>query len=268
MLVKHPKYRKLLSKNQLGLLVVICKFRFVTVSLLSEWRNKDASTIYERLLVLTEQGYLRKAYDKSYRLKGKPAVYSLTAKGIRAVRDSDASFSELVYRNQYKNSSASEQLVDHSLAIAKLCVKLERQYDSTLELFSKAEITRFDVFLRPLSDVYIRRNTIQKADPLTHYLLETVEAGTLTWILRKRLRAHQEWYEENEGDDWAFTENYPTLLFVCENTNTEKRIQRMALNSYLDFEVMTTTQERVQSGNVATWLHEWDDDDMMEFVEL
>ena len=128
MLVKQPKYRKQLSKDQVKLLGVIGKFRFVTVPLLSEWRNKDKSTIYERLLVLTEQGYLHKTYDKRWKLLGKPAVYSLAAKGVKALRDKTDWFPEAVYKNQYKNRTASLQLVDHSLDLFKLCVQLKKQF--------------------------------------------------------------------------------------------------------------------------------------------
>lgn len=261
MLVKKPKYRKQLSKNQLALLGLICKFRFVTVPLVSEWRGKDKSTIYERFLVLTEQGYLHKQYKKSYKLLGKPAVYSLTAQGIRALRDSDAGFSELVYKNQYKNSSASLQLADHSLDVFKLCLKLTAQYPEALHLFSKAEMTKFDAFLRPLSDIYIRNTTTNK-DSKKHYLLETIEAGTLTWIIRKRINAHQEWYDENNQEGWEFEDNYPTLLFVCENSSTEKRIHRLTDGALLDFDVMTTTRERFETQQKKTWLAEWNEDSM------
>lgn len=258
MLVKQPKYRKQLSKNQLVLLGLICKFRFVTVPLVSEWRGKDKSTIYERLLVLTEQGYIHMLYEKSYKLLGKPAIYTLTAKGIRALRDSGAGFSELVYKNQYKNSSASSQLADHSLDVFKLCLQLKTQYPEALDLFSKAEMTKFDAFLRPLSDVFIRSNTNE--DATKYYLLETIEAGTLTWIIRKRINAHQEWYDENNEEGWEFEDNYPTLLLVCDNTNTEKRIHRLTDDSIFDFDVMTTTRERFESNDKQVWLAEWDED--------
>ena len=256
MLVKQPKYRKQLSKDQIKLLALVCKFRFVTVPLVNEWRQKDKSTIYERLLVLTKQGYLHKTYDKSYRLLGKPAVYSLTAQGIRTLRDNEVGFSELVYKNQYKNRSASSQLVDHSLDVFKLCLQLKSQYDEKLELFTKAEMTKYEQFIRPLPDLYIRKKA-KKDGKLVHYQLETLEAGILTWIVRKRLQAHQEWCEEHE-EEWE--DNYPTLLFVCENANTEKRVQRLVNSGYFDFGVMTTTRERVETNSAKIWLHDFDSD--------
>ena len=258
MLVKQPQYRKQLSKNQIELLALVCKFRFVTVPLLSEWRDKDKSTIYERLLVLAEQGYLHKTYDKSWKLLGKPAVYSLAAKGIKALRDHTTWFPEAVYKNQYKNRSASVQLVDHSLDLAKLCLQLKKHYGETMQYFSKAEITKFEQFIRPLPDIYL--STDKRVDnKRVRYQLETIEAGTFTWIIRKRINAHQDWFDENNDEDWGFEDNYPTLLLICDNKSTEKRIHRLTDEAYMDFETWTTTRERFESSEKRVWIHYWDE---------
>jgi hypothetical protein len=109
--------------------------------------------------------------------------------------------------------------------------------------------------------VYLSRASKRSTTP--SYQLEIVEAGTLTWIIRKRLQAHQAFYDES--DDW--NDNYPTLLFVCGNNSTEKRIQRLVLNSFLDFEVYTTTEERLNIDNTKLWLVDYDPDDDIE-IEL
>ena len=255
MLVKEPKYRKQLSKSQIKLVGLIGKFRFVTVPLLSEWQSKDKSTIYERLAVLEGQGYVQKRYEKQWRLLGKPAVYSLTAKGLRILRDHfPGHFTEAVLRNQYKNSSASLQLVDHSLAVAKLCLLFKRQYGGTYHLFSKSELDRFPAFLRPLPDLYISTNRTDEDNQLVHYQLETIEAGTFTWIIRKRINAHMGWYEENDEEGWEFEDNYPILLLVCGNESTEKRVHRLTDEGYFDFTIYTTTNERLESNKAEVWV--------------
>lgn len=267
MLVKQPQYRKRLSNNQIELLGLICKFRFVTVPLLSEWRNKDKSTAYERLLVLTEQGYLHKTYGKSWKLLGKPAVYSLAAKGIKTLRDKTDWFPEAVYKNQYKNRSASLQLVDHSLDLFKLCLQLREQHGTSIEYFAKSEMTKFEQFIRPLPDLYLRTDRHNEDDQLIHYQLEVIEAGTFTWMIKKRINAHQGWFDENNDEGWGYEDNYPTLLLFCDNKSTEKRIHRLTDEAYTDFETWTTTRERFESGEKEIWLHYYDEDEM-EFVEL
>ena len=264
MLVKDSKYRKSISKSQLRLLLVIFKFRFVSSEHIGSWFKKDKSTIYERLFVLVQQGYVRKDYDSTYRLRLRPAVYSLTTKGIKYLRDSDIKLSELALRNMYKNSSANLQLVDHSLNVFKLCILLKKQYLDTFELFTRSELSAYDHFIRPLPDLYLRR--VSKRSTKPSYQLEIIKAGIYTWIIRKRFQAHQDFYEES--GPWK--DNYPNLLFVCGNANTEKRIQRLVLNSYLDFEVYTTTEERLNTNRAQVWLTDYDSDngEEMELVGL
>jgi hypothetical protein len=236
----------------------------VSSEYISHWLHKDKSTIYERLFVLVSRGYVRKDYDSTYRLRLRPAVYSLTAKGIKCLRESDVPLHEAALRNMYKNSSTSLQLVDHSLNVFKLCLLLRSQYPDVFDIFTRSELSAYDDFVRPLPDLYIRRTAKQSTKP--SYQLEVIEAGTYAWIIRKRLQAHQDFYEES--DDWS--DNYPTLLFVCGNANTEKRIQRLVLNSYLDFEVYTVMEERLNTNETRSWLIDYDPDgdEEMELVGL
>lgn len=224
--------------------------------------------MYERLAILEDQGYLQKRYEKRWKLLGRQAVYSLTGKGLRVVRDhSPGYFTDAVIRNQYKNRSASLQLVDHSLDVAKLCVQLYKQYNGKYDIFSKSEIDQFEEFMRPLPDLYIRTNRKDEDDQPIHYQLETIEAGTFTWMIKKRINAHQEWFDDNNDEDWGFEDNYPHLLLVCDNKSTEKRIHRLTDEAYMDYETWTTTRERFNTGEKRVWLRYYDEDEM-ELVGL
>jgi len=239
----------------------------MTVPIAAVWRDKDKSTIYERLLVLYKQGYLYKHYEKGWRLLGKPAVYSLSAKGIKAIRNNmNGHFSEAVLRNQYKNNSASLQLVDHSVAMATLCVHFKRQYGDTMQIFTKTELAKYDEFIRPLPDIYLRKKRL-KDGRYQHYYGEIIEAGTMTWLIRKRINAHQEWFDDNNDEGWAFEDNYPTLLLVCGNVSTEKRVHRLVDDARFDFDVYTTTRERFESRKKDVWL-QYRDEDELEFVGI
>ena len=128
-------------------------------------------------------------------------------------------------------------------------------------------MTKFDDFVRPLPDIYLRRtSTDEDSEPISsdditqEYILETLEPGIMTWILRKRIQAHQELTEDFED---KFERSYPTLLFVCGNASTERRAQRIVENSYLGFETWTTTRERLASQETAIWRDEWDEDEIV-----
>ena len=261
---KVPKYRKSISKSQLRLLLIIFKFRFVSSEYISKWLSKDKSTVYERLFVLEKQGYVYKDYDSTFHLRQRPAIYSLATKGIKYIRNNGPNLSEVALRNMYKNRSASLQLVDHSLNIFKLCLLLKNQYPDIFDIFTKSELSAFDDFIKPLPDLYLRR--VSKRSTRPDYQLETIEAGTMTWILKKRLQAHQGFLEES--DSWD--DDYPALLLICGNNNTEKRIQRIVNNGDFDFTIQTTTSERIDSNNTKIWLKEYDPvwEDEMKFVAL
>lgn len=262
------QHRSKLSDSQIKLLGLIAKFRFVTVELVSTWREKSKATMYERLAVLEDLGYVQKRYEKAWKLLGRPVVYSLTGKGLRVLRDTGSGyFTDAVIRNQYKNRSASLQLVDHSLDVAKLCVQLFKQYDSTYDIFAKSEIDQFEEFMCPLPDLYIRTNRNDEEDRPIHYQLEVVEAGTFTWMLKKRINAHQDWFDENNGEDWGFEDSYPNLLLICDNKSTEKRIHRLTDGYAFDFEIWTVTRERLATGEKKVWVQYYDEDEM-EYLPL
>lgn len=262
------QHRSKLSDSQIKLLGLIAKFRFVTAELVSTWREKSKATMYERLAVLEDLGYVQKRYEKAWKLLGRPAVYSLTGRGLRVLRDTGSGyFTDAVIRNQYKNRSASLQLVDHSLDVAKLCVQLFKQYDSTYDIFAKSEIDQFEEFMRPLPDLYIRTNRNDEEDRPIHYQLEVVEAGAFTWMLKKRINAHQDWFDENNGEDWGFEDSYPNLLLICDNKSTEKRIHRLTDGHAFDFEIWTVTRERLATGEKKVWVQYYDEDEM-EYLPL
>ena len=254
MLVKNPRYRKPLNSNQVRVLKIIYKFRFVSVPLLSEYLGKDKSTVYECLLGLVSQQYITKNYDSSYRLPPKPATYCLATKGIRYLRE-NTDLNHKALRNMYRNKAASEQLVQQSLRNFKLCNQLRRQYPEVFDTYSKTELVQFDdEFLRPLSDLWLKRTQQQENKP-NEFLVEFIEAGTFSWLLRKRIQAHQDFFDELDE------ETYPNILLVAGNNSTERRILRMLENCFADFEFWTTTVERLATDETKIWRQVFEDDE-------
>jgi hypothetical protein len=249
-----------LNKTQLDLLELIGTIRFVTVPLLSQWRHKNTSTIHERLSVLIRNEYIIKRYENRWKLLGKPAVYSLSSKGISALRRTRDPFSEQVYKNQYKNKSVSLQHIDHELNIFKIIIQLRNQYGSYLQFSSKAQIANNDDIIRPLPDIYIRRET-SGTENFVDYLFEIIEAGTFSWMIRKRIIAHEDWMDEI-GEE----ETYPILLLLCDNDNTEKRIHQITDGDGYGFDTYTSTIERFKSNEKKIWMHYNEEDE--ELIQL
>lgn len=256
----HQKHRRHLSDSQIELLRLVAKFRFVTVEIVSDLSNKGKTTIYERLAILEQLGYIHKRYEKKWKLLGKPAVYSVTGKGMRAVVDRyPETFTDAVIRNQYKNKTASQQLINHQIDVAHLYILINRQYEGRYKLFTKSELDWYEAIIRPLPDLYVGGHK-DSPEQKVSYQLEVIEAGLLTWMIKKRIGAHQRWLDCEDGEGWIAPEPYPTLLLVCGNSSTEKRIHRLTDDYAFDFEVWTVTRDRLDSGKKNVWMQQYSDD--------
>lgn len=259
MLVKEPKYRRPVGSNQLRLLQLLFKFRFVTTDLLVPVIKKDRSTVYESLYVLEKQGYVLKFHDKTYRLRGKPAVYCLASKGIRYLRE-NTKYNETTLRNFYKNKRMAvdnEEHVDLCLLVFKIFNILKAQTGDKFYIYSKYELTRGS-YVSPHPELYLhRRGRSQKPD----YILDIFPAGTMTWLLRKRLRQHQDYADDSEY-------LYPNVLLVAGNMSTEKRLFKQVESAMQDFEFFVTQQAMLLGENDGKIWIDIDESDENEFGRI
>lgn len=230
MLVRSPKYRKPLSKDQVHVLNIVCKFRFVSTDLVAELVERDRSTVYERLYVLEKQGYLTKVYDKSYKLLGKPASYCLNAQGITYLRKLEG-YDDVALRNMYKNKTLfnNPEYIAHCLDIMRVYIALKRQYGTdTLNIFSKFELGRYSYFPKPRPDFYLYRRKAHATKP-RRYMLDIIDPQTHVFVRRKRIKLYM---EHMDSGDWELDGAYPTLLFVTPNNNIQAKLIKEAEYNY------------------------------------
>lgn len=252
MLVREPKYRRSVSSNLVSLLYILFKFRFGTSDLIAELVKKDRSTIYESLRTLEQQGYIHKFHDKTYRLRGRPAIYTLAAKGIKYLRDT-SKVDETTLRNFYKNKRIAvenEPLMDHCLLVFRIFNVLKGQTGQTFSIYTKHELDKDD-FVSPKPELYMQR---QGKSQKPGYILDILPGGTMTWLLRKRLRQHQEFAEEYEY-------LYPNVLLIAGNASTERRLFKQVEGAIQDFEFYITQQDMLMSSDKKIWI------DFMELDE-
>jgi hypothetical protein len=80
--------RKQLHHKYLIILDILYSYRFGTKELFAQALGMtDTVNVYRGLELLVREGYVGKLYDSKQRLLGKPAVYSLSAKGHRYLED-------------------------------------------------------------------------------------------------------------------------------------------------------------------------------------
>ncbi len=253
-LVASPKYRRPLNSNQIRVLELCYTFRFVSVDLLAELLGKHRSSVYEGLYVLERQGYIGKRYDKTYRLAGKPASYYLATKGIRYLRE-NTELDQTTLRNYYKNKSMRQEHIDHCLNIFRIALALKKQVGSRFNIFPRYTLNR-ESFPSPLPELFLER---KGSSDKPSYVLDKFEAGTFTWILRKRMRQHEEYAE---GSEYL----YPDVLFVAGNQSTENSLFKLTYENYADFDYLITQQDLLlasEDGKVWIDMKESEEDELV-----
>lgn len=249
-----PKRRYSISKPQELVLVYLFKYRFMTSDLLAEILVKDRSTIYERLSVLEQQGYIAKQYDSTFRIRGRSATYHLAPKGIRYLKHHGAERTQL----HYKSKNFTEEQIEEQLMYARVSLALSGHYQDKFITYTKYQLEH-GKYLMPTSHLLFKGKSKNTPD----YLLEVFPAFTMSWRIRKRINQHVDAANE-------FENKYPYLLLVAGNDNTERRIINMTSDLYADFEVFTSTLDRLMSGEKNVWVRpeEVDWDEALEFCEL
>ena len=252
-----PKFRHSLTDKQTRLLAFLFKFRFLTTDLLAELWDKDKSTIYERLRVLEEQGYVYKNYDSSYRIRQRPATYCLDAKGVTYLLNNEDRADKTTLRNFYRNKSQSEELIDGCLLKARIYLELQKQLPEGNVLTINELRSTKDVFPDPLPDFAFASK--QPAYP--YFFIDLWQAYTFNSLMRKRIAYYQE-----EAD--AVSHRYPYILFIAENKSVERRLLKHTQDNFSDAEFYMTTQDRLLDGeSERIWIDGYESDED-EYVRI
>lgn len=214
--MSSPKFRRPLTEKQLYLLKLLYKFRFATIPLLANSSAKSPTEDMRlKLKVLTDQDYIGRNYDGTYRISGKPASFYLKPKAIQLLKDQQG-LAWKVLHNAYKDKSASEAFISHCLHVFTIYRHLQRLLGEDMTLYSRSELAAYDHFPDKPPDAYI---TIKDQE----YFLDLIETETPSYTVRRRL---QSYIEHNDDGEWP-EDAYPILLLVCETSGQERRLQRL-----------------------------------------
>ena len=272
-----PKYRKALNSSQLQTLHLIYKFRFCSSQQIATYfKKRSPKDVQKRLKILEDQGLIAKRYDKSYKLRGKPAAYFLLPDGARTVAKNRAEDKPINIKAIYRNKTVSEAFITHCLNIAWVYFTLKAVYAVNLRFFTQTDLNydQFDYFIRPLPDAYLSLTSGLNDDEQTRdFFLETYEETTPYFVLLRRIKKYLSYAEDG---DWATTESdLPTILIICETTSTQKRVRkRIARELRATYEEMvfaTTTKEALRTASKASdkiWRLVDEDEPQPEEVKL
>lgn len=252
------KEKKLLKK-QLALLMLVYRFRFVTIAQVMTYEGqKHHESIRRRLDELVDRGLLLKRADNSYIIDRRPAEYSLTPVAISMLRNIPGT-SEREFKRLYARKDASERFIACSLSLFDIRNQFARVYGDQLSFVTKPQlkINAFNYLPDPPPEAFM---TLEGGtDRERHFFVEYFDDKLSIGLHGRKIARYMSY--EQEGD-WNSTElPFPAVLIVCQSQSMLKKAEKRV--RYLERETMSgirflliemTSFEQLKGANKGAWL--------------
>lgn len=209
---------KSLTVQQIHLLKILYKFRFITAELAGQYKGVSTRAANIALGILLKNELVHRRYDKSYKLLGKAARYYLAPKALKLLRD-EYGLNSAVLHARYKDAHVSEAFVDHTIKIVEQCTGIRLSYPNMFTLYTKAELADSDEFPQPLPDLYITK-IHESDDQQNSYFLDIVD-DTQLFLIKKRIAQYVEHYESGDWNGRV----YPTIVLICASDLIAKKLR-------------------------------------------
>ena len=233
-----------LTSKQLNLLHIVFKFRFVTSTLLSQYRNTDKDSFNKRLQLLVNMKLLVKDYDPKWRIDRRPAEYSLSTLAIKLLREEG--LHEKTLHSMYNNRLIKQSTRQRILVIMQLTVILKQSYRDQFYYYTANDLAGQREFPLPRPSLYLLRVEPQTGLPNDYFieLCHTMQP----FAFRARFKELLQHYDDEGWQDGK----YPSLLFILETERQEKTFGSFVQESLDsagidDLMVYTTTHEKLIS---------------------
>lgn len=218
------KYRRPLNKQQLRVLFVLYWYRFCTSKQIAvSLKRSDPKGIQNKLKVLEDQELISKRYDKSYKLAGRPAEYYITPKGARALEKAQPDTTNpWVTKSLYKNKTVSDEFLRHTITVTETAQRLRILYGDKPWILPKSYMAKYSVYPTWTPDLHIK--TPERGEtPTRHYFIDVWDGSKPFFVSVRKTRNYVNF---KESGDWQEDEPYPAILAICEDTYTQKKLNR------------------------------------------
>lgn len=221
-------HRTYLNKNQILILKLAYKFRYLTSTTLNRRLQRSHNAANNALNILHESGYLHKIYDKSFRLQNKSARYCLTTKALQFLSDESLGLSKRVLSSRRYEQNKTEDFMDFQVAIFTAYLDLKESTTDDLVIFTATEMATLRGFLRPVPSLFVQNKTSGRS-----YFIELTQ-GQHLFLVKKRIRKYIDHYQ---SDVWTGN-TYPEIIIVRDSSSDRRRLKLYAENQmdekYLD----------------------------------
>lgn len=265
--MSKPVKRYALNANQIHILKLLFKFRFMTSNFLASYKAITRTNSRKALVVLMDQEYVGAYYHSSYKLLGKGARYYLAPKGLKYLKD-NTDLNEQVLHAMYKNRSVSQGFMDHNIDAGDAYLHIRNTHPKQFEIFTRTELAGFEDFPSPKPDLYLRGLTEDPTLPYKYFIELFHDAPPKN--ARKRL---DELIEHYDHDGWE-QDDYPTLLFVLADSRSEsyfteyaqKKLEGMGMED--EITILTTSVKALCSTTPSIWSGIQDKDKLISLSNL
>lgn len=264
-----------LKQAQINILELLYKYRFSSRQLLLESLGNSAGTdnnLYQKLEVLIRHDLVFKRHEPRQKLLGIPYAYSLTPKGLKALRSlpDHEHITDGIIKGWYRNKTVDQKFVNRTMAIHKYTNLLSFLYP-TIKIFTQRDLSKFSYFPKHLPDAVL---SLPLKDNLPlRFFLDIIPSGMPRKAIDGKLMNYCTFIESGAWD--VTKSDNPAVLLVASNVRAERQLQyiaraRLQRHDDVDLRIFTTTVQLLASmGNTKQiWMRVDSTDERLELDSL
>ena len=257
---------KITNKQQL-LIRLIYRYRFIERKQLQILiGHADRRRVSAWLKELREKQFIDWLYDPDNpNEKSKPAIYFLGVNGIRFLRGL-GDYPEAELRKRYKDDSRRQDFISRCLLLADCCVHLEARnksndnasyayaleadyadHDSDYAFLDESE------YIHP--DLAFTKEAETDDDFINQtYFLQLFDLTTPRYMVKKKLKAYAEYFDDDEWEQYKGDEELPIVLIACPTLAeliyakryTKKQLEEHELRDREDVRIRFATTDKIK----------------------
>ena len=260
---KHMNKRlAALKKGQIDILEALYGCRFCSCRLLADRLGiTSGSSLHEKLNVLMKHGFVDRRYDKSFRLRGMPAAYYVTPKGLRQLQliHGRERVTDAIVKAGYRDRVVSQAFVNHTVRVCAYINQLQHRYP-LLEVLLRREMMLCSYVPANPPDAFLllRVNDGIRQFGIRKFFLDVVSKDMLPSTIRRRIAGYMSFFDNGGWDE--MNSKLPKLLLLLEDPAMKRRLERIAraIRSRFDLddeiEIYVAMAEDLLNGDTAIWL--------------
>jgi len=249
--------RLVLKKGQIAILEALYECRFCSCRLLADSLGiRSLSNLHEKLNVLMKHGFVDRRYDKSFRLRGMPAAYYVTPKGLRQLQliHGRERVTDAIVKAGYRDRVVSQAFVNHAVRVCAYINQLQHRYP-LLEVLLRREMMLCSYVPANPPDAFL---SLRVGDGIRQFFFDVVSKDMLPSTIRRRIAGYMDFFDNGGWDE--MNSELPKLLLLLEDTAMKRRLERIAraIRSRFglddEIEIYVAMAEDLLNGDTAIWL--------------